>query len=80
MHDYLENFFVGKILVDAVLRVGQEHLSPRMKIWNVELLALYVNVVAEIDQNQRHYYSAKVVLPALLVCEHLIFFFNYIKN
>ena len=45
-----------------------------MQILDVELLALYEYVVAEIDQNQRHNYSAKVVLPALLVCEHLIFF------
>ena len=52
-----------------------------MQILSVELLALYEYVVTEVDQNYCHHYSAKVVLPALLVCEHLIFFFfNYFNK
>ena len=47
-----EEFFVGEALIDTVLRIWEEHMSPCVQQWHVELIPLQVYVVPK--EHQAH--------------------------
>ena len=49
LYDVLVHLFPGQAIIDLVLRVGNEHLSPRVKEWRVEFSALTEHLEAGKD-------------------------------